>query len=363
MAKSQAVNLPGDAKLAHKNSEPTDQIEAELKRAMTEHFALTFIVKNRAGDIWSTTISSSSLVSDLEDQVREEAQLPPDSIVRLIHQGKILDSERTVASYNLPDGSVLYFSVGKRPPEPVKAAARVQPEDFKSRLIKQVAEMIKTNPEAYIDMLKMNPAFQDTLERNPVLQHALNDSELLQQQVDLASEISTDAVARNLDSMLAHVEALPGGFRALTRTVNEIQDPLLDGLMDNLFNVPVKTNLGERPNKPCENPLPNIGGADIMVLYMQSQFVQVRQAIKGSLDVLRERGVDLVSLPGMEELKELLEMSDDDVRARAASIGKPRFAVQLRQMEESGFSDREANLRELEATGGNVGLAIARLRK
>ena len=140
MAKSQAVNLPGDAKLAHKNSEPTDQIEAELKRAMTEHFALTFIVKNRAGDIWSTTISSSSLVSDLEDQVREEAQLPPDSIVRLIHQGKILDSERTVASYNLPDGSVLYFSVGKRPPEPVKAAAPVQPEDFKSRLIKQVAD-------------------------------------------------------------------------------------------------------------------------------------------------------------------------------------------------------------------------------
>jgi ubiquilin len=38
-----------------------------------------------------------------------------------------------------------------------------------------------------------------------------------------------------------------------------------------------------------------------------------------------------------------------------------RFAVQLRQLNEMGFTNKEANLAALQATNGNVHLAVERL--
>ena len=352
---------------------------------------LFFIVKNKSGDMWAISMDTSCLVSDLESEVMKQAQLPEGSVIRLISQGTILASQRTLQSYDFIDGAIIYFTSTRPTPRTPPKPRQTQPQrsSFES-LMKHVTEAFQQNPEIYVNFMKMNPAFQKAMDKNPMLQHVLDDEGLLREHLSMASGDNFDQLAHSMDSMLASVEALPGGFQAIAKSWNDFQNPILDDLKDQFRGPVAATSIGEKPEKPCENPLPSFSNPglfdqfgfnlfwpqemlprpDVNVgqEFMTRQVTSAIEKIRETLEELKSGfNVDLVEVPGMEELKKLVRMSADEIerqsaKALSASEFRQKFAVQLKQMEAMGFSDRESNLRALEQTDGNVGMAIEWLR-
>lgn len=348
-----------------------------------------FLVKNKSGDMWAISMDTECLVSELEKEVMKQAQIPEGSVIRLISQGTILASDRTLQSYEFIDGTIIYFTATRPAPAPPTKRRTQSQDSGMNGFMKGVFDMFMSNPEMYVNFMKMNPAFKEAMDKNPVLQHVLDDDELMREHLSMATGDNFDQLARSMDSMMATVEALPGGFQALTKSWNEFQNPILDGLRDQFRGPAAATSIGEKPDKPCENPLPNFNNSGMfpfadpfgLSAFLPQDFFQrpdvaarqdlmTRQVTKAILKIretLEELktvfNIDLVEVPGMQDLKKLVEMSSEEIKrqsaeAASASSSRQRFEVQLKQMEAMGFSDREMNLRALEASNGNVGMAI-----
>lgn len=348
-----------------------------------------FIVKNKIGDMWAISMDTECLVSELEKEVMKQAQIPEGSVIRLISQGTILASDRTLQSYGFIDGAIIYFTATRPAPAPPTKRRTQSQDSGMNGFMKGVFDMFMSNPEMYVNFMKMNPAFKEAMDKNPMLQHVLDDDDLMREHLSMATGDNFDQLARSMDSMMTTVEALPGGFQALAKSWNEFQNPILDGLRDQFRGPAAATSIGEKPDKPCEKPLPNFNnsgmfpfadpfglGALLPQDFFQRPDIAARQdlitrqatksilKIRETLDELKTVfNIDLVEVPGMQDLKKLVEMSPEDIKrqsaeAATASSSKQRFEVQLKQMEAMGFSDREMNLRALEASNGNVGMAI-----
>lgn len=342
--------------------------------------------------ICETDITDESTISDLKAVISEFYKAKAVSDLILIFHGEILEDERTLVSYGIKDGSTLYVSAKHTHnyadkdeiEKPNLPKPNTSSDSFtslmQSSIGKSIMNMIQNNPQAYADMLRSNPIFSQIAENNPQLQHILNDSDMLSEQIGMyLNPENQNQTARTMDRMLDAVESMPGGFQALSKQINDLQEPLMDGLMDQIKGSgKTKTNIDSKPlSKPSEEPIPfqnpqQQGFGPFSFFNSNSQSLQwpmndsavggndnaiPREAVdlinKGALICL-SKGLQVEKLPGFSEL---IELCCPHVKKGMTNILQV-YSTQLKMMNEMGFKDNEENIRALIQTNGEVSQAI-----
>ncbi|XP_053991863.1 ubiquilin-1-like [Hylaeus volcanicus] len=88
---------------------------------------------------------------------------------------------------------------------------------------------LMSNPEIFRTLLDSNPQIRQLREQHPELNYLLNDSELLQQSMQAMQNPSLmQEMISNTDRVLNNIDAVPGGFNALRRVYQSIQEPIWD---------------------------------------------------------------------------------------------------------------------------------------
>lgn len=88
---------------------------------------------------------------------------------------------------------------------------------------------LMSNPDILRSILEANPQIRQLREQHPELNHLLNDPELLQQSMRAMQNPGLmQEMINNTDRVLNNIDAIPGGFNALRRVYQSIQEPIWD---------------------------------------------------------------------------------------------------------------------------------------
>lgn len=250
---------------------------------------------------------------------------------------------------------------------------------MQSPIGKYIMNVIQNNPQAYADMLRSNPIFNQIAESNPQLQHVLNDSDMLSEQMNLfLNPENQNQTALTMDRMLDAVESMPGGFQALSKQVNDLQEPLFDGIMEQFKgNGNTKTNIDTKaPLKPSEDPIPfgpyqsqyssQYQNPLFSFLMPNNDFnpppqttsqsipPEALELISNGIEKCRAKGLMIADLPGFKDLADACSAPPVKNTVNYYQL----YAEQLKQMNEMGFNDNEMNIRALIQSNGDIGQAI-----
>mmetsp|Transcript_18631 Transcript_18631/g.71881 ORF Transcript_18631/g.71881 Transcript_18631/m.71881 type:complete len:474 (-) Transcript_18631:64-1485(-) len=279
-------------------------------------------------------------------------------------------------------------------------------------MVQQMNQQLMSNPELLRNVIANNPHMQRMMESNPQLAHIMNDPELLREAMRLSQnpELMRETM-RNADRTMTHIENIPGGFNHLAAQYRDVTEPLTEATQaqaNQMFggqDVPQQQApaVPEGPN-PNNNPLPNpwapgagqggaaggaAGGAPggaaanpfggFMNMFGQqgggmnqmlaSMFQQPQAGANGgNADAGAAGGAGGTAAANpfaafMQGMGGMGGMGAGAAAGGAASNIPPetRFAVQLQQLNDMGFNDQAANIRNLVATGGNVNACVERL--
>ncbi|OUM66808.1 hypothetical protein PIROE2DRAFT_59156 [Piromyces sp. E2] len=92
-------------------------------------------------------------------------------------------------------------------------------------------QSVMSNPEFIRSIYMSNPQFKKVIEKNPEMAQIFNDPEYLKQCMEIARNPEMmNEMLRNQDRAMNNLEAIPGGFQALSSLYNTVQSPLMDSL-------------------------------------------------------------------------------------------------------------------------------------
>lgn len=87
------------------------------------------------------------------------------------------------------------------------------------------------NPDMLLNLMQANPQMRQLMDSNPQLRHVLSDPQILQQTMQAMRDPSHMAtMMRNQDLAMSQIENYPGGFNALRRMYEEVQEPMMEAM-------------------------------------------------------------------------------------------------------------------------------------
>jgi ubiquilin len=119
------------------------------------------------------------------------------------------------------------FGIGV--PNMAQMQQMMQNPDFMREILNNpMVQSMLNNPELLRSIIQSNPQMREILERNPDIAHALNDPAILRQTMEVMRNPGLmQEMMRNTDRAMANLENLPGGFDALRRMYQTVQEPLM----------------------------------------------------------------------------------------------------------------------------------------
>jgi ubiquilin len=261
------------------------------------------------------SVNASLTVKQLKEVVANEFSTSIDQIC-LIYSGKILKDDEDLKKHDIKDGVTIHLvirapksdtttnasasstsveSQGERSiPNPTAAFpfglggfpgmsnlnfANANLTDMQQQLQQQimsnpaqlrqlmespVVQSITSNPDLLRSLLLSNPQIRDLMERNPEISHLLNNPDLLRQTMEFArNPTALQEMMRNHDRALSNLESIPGGFNALQRIYQDVQEPMYTAAQEQFGNNPFAQLLaGNGENTTASrtentDPLPN----------------------------------------------------------------------------------------------------------
>lgn len=286
----------------------------------------------------------------------------------------------------------------------------MDPEVVRQMMDSPFMQSLLDNPDFIRSMVMNNPQIKAIAEQNPEIGHLMSDPSFLRQSMEMMRnpELMRE-MQRNNDRALSNIEAIPGGFNHLRRMYSTIQEPMesamspsgirsseeanerlarqlnVESVPDNSLNTQAlpnpwapqqqttrSSNSSSTPDQSAlgQNPFASLfgGGSSSPFGQQQSQtnsstsvpfwadpnFIQASMRMQQSL---------LSGQPQNNNTSSLFQqmMMGNNTGTQAPTPTEPpevRFRDQLAQLEEMGFSEKNANVRALLATGGNVEAAI-----
>jgi ubiquilin len=143
------------------------------------------------------------------------------------------------------------------------------PQMLNQMLDNPMVQSLMSNPDVIREMMMSNPQMQSLMERNPEIQHMLNNPSLMRETMQLArNPAALQELMRNHDRALSNLESVPGGFNALQRLYQEVEEPMMNATRDQFSQNPFAALAGNNSNTSqsqqagTENtqPLPNPWG-------------------------------------------------------------------------------------------------------
>eukprot|EP00922_Rhytidocystis_sp_ex-Travisia-forbesii_P001580 GHVS01002192.1.p1 GENE.GHVS01002192.1~~GHVS01002192.1.p1 ORF type:complete len:573 (+),score=66.99 GHVS01002192.1:181-1899(+) len=232
---------------------------------------LTIQVKTQSGSVVPVSISPRETVHRLSQILGPLVNIPIHH-QRLVSSGRILQSDRTLESYGITSGKIIYV-LSNAPPATLAPPAAATPStpfvqldgssnfgsqppsmgpagqlgglhelagqqhgltemldnrDLMTQMLNSpLTQNIMDNPQFMRTILESNPQLRELRERNPELNHILNDPQMLRQSLEMMRNPSLlREMMRSTDRAMINIEAIPGGFNALRRMYHSIQEPL-----------------------------------------------------------------------------------------------------------------------------------------
>ena len=265
-------------------------------------------------------------------------------------------------------------------------------------------EAIMQNPDVMRSLFNANPQVKALMESNPEIARALNDPEIMRQSFEAArNPAMMREMMRNTDRAMGNIESIPGGFNALKKLYEEVQEPLWEAQAS--MNTGAMRSSSVQQTAPSSGPLPNpwaptsagpssaglssapppsgpqfdpsamaammqdpgmqqlmagqfgtsrpFGNPDFMRALFDPQAMNAMAGLQGAL-------INGGSAPGGAPLgiSETYSQSFGSFLSAANNNPEVRFKTQLQALRSMGFTDTAANLRALEASGGNINRAI-----
>jgi len=103
------------------------------------------------------------------------------------------------------------------------------PEMTQSIMSSPMMQNLMSNPDFIRNMMDTNPQMRQVLESNPELRNMLDDPETMRRSMEMMRDPNAMRNAmRNQDLALSQIENIPGGFSALRRMYEDVQEPMMD---------------------------------------------------------------------------------------------------------------------------------------
>ena len=223
---------------------------------------MKLIIRNSKEVLGAVEGVSNETISDLKKTISEQFNFPVNGMI-LIFQGRTMEDEFSLNSFNLKEGETIYL-VTKEIRKPVKIP-KPKPFDpsrqMNYQMGKMLLKMVENNPDGYMNLIESNPAFKQAIESNPELKFAMNDPDLMKQQIELMlNPDNADLAARTFDNMLDYIETIPGGFSAIHKAVNSLGDPIMDSIKEQMHQngSDITRTPIEELKAPSVDPLPKL---------------------------------------------------------------------------------------------------------
>lgn len=132
-------------------------------------------------------------------------------------------------------------------------------------LFTSMMDQMMQNPEMLSAMMQMNPAMREMLDNNPQLRHVMEDPAVMRQAMQaMRNPEMMGQMMRNQDLAMSQIENLPGGFNALRRMYEEVQEPMMEAMAQDPSTNNSSSNEGSntnRSNRPTAEAMPNPWGS------------------------------------------------------------------------------------------------------
>lgn len=105
------------------------------------------------------------------------------------------------------------------------------PQMMSDMMNNPMVQSLMGSPDFLRTMMESNPQMRAVMESNPELRQALEDPELMRRSMQMMRDPSAmQNMMRGQDLAMANIENMPGGFNALRRMYEDVQEPMMDAL-------------------------------------------------------------------------------------------------------------------------------------
>ena len=105
------------------------------------------------------------------------------------------------------------------------------PELLNSMMNSPAVQSIMSNPDFMSNMMENNPQMRQVLDSNPELRNILRDPEYMRRSMELMRDPQAmNHMMRNQDLAMSQIENMPGGFNALRRMYEDVQEPFMNAM-------------------------------------------------------------------------------------------------------------------------------------
>lgn len=335
------------------------------------------VLENVQGDIHDIWIKHLSTAGDVRKELGGLISVEPDRIT-IIYQGKVLSPERTLESYDITEGTKLYYSVKQKE---VKTEAKVKPKEdpqestslfgniANNPLMQGMIKSMEENPELAAEFLKNFPGLKNGADKNPEFSHALNDPEQFAELLRMTTTKGNQKQAAiTMDNMLNMVDQYP----SLLHTANRIMNDFSPEEMEDIFGPsPPPTVIPEtKLLTPSEGPLPNSQPSLYLGFTANTQGNERKETeditngmykIQSGVRTAQTRGIQFANV---ERAIALCELEKRRIIARSVPQSfKTQYAKELQYLLNKGFVNQDDNLCAMYLNNGDVHRSIQYLMR
>jgi len=105
------------------------------------------------------------------------------------------------------------------------------PEMMSNIMNSPMVQNLMSNPDFIRSMMETNPQMRQVLESNPELRNLLDDPDFMRRSMEMMRDPGAmQNMMRNQDLAMSQIENIPGGFSALRRMYEDVQEPMMDAM-------------------------------------------------------------------------------------------------------------------------------------
>lgn len=122
---------------------------------------------------------------------------------------------------------------GGQPPDMATFQQQLQqnPQMMSDMLNNPMVQSLLNSPDFMSSMMENNPQMRAVMDSNPELRHALSDPEFMRRSMEMMRDpTAMQNMMRNQDLAMSQIENLPGGYSALRRMYEDVQEPMMDAM-------------------------------------------------------------------------------------------------------------------------------------
>ncbi|KAL3280373.1 hypothetical protein HHI36_017862 [Cryptolaemus montrouzieri] len=371
-----------------------DDDRSDKDREDTEPQQINVTVKTQK-ETQTIQISEDALISSFKETLAPKFNANPENLL-LIFAGKVMKDHLSLKQHNVRDGFTIHLVVKVTPPTQTQSQEVPRLDNSFTNLDQSpifgmggigspLLGPILLDENTVRMILTQIPQIQALVESNPEFNQILNNPELIRQTINMASNPSLmQEIMRQQDRAMSNIESLPGGSQLLEQMFRNVQEPMMNAvdetLRPNQFLPRGNSSTVQQQGTENRNALPNPWNNEPTVTENTSGINQGQPATGQPFltnfiqQILQETEFDQNMFPGQnnnitpdtnyaaqtERLTSLLSRMRESSQQNEG-VYEERYSNELEQLQSMGFENREANLRALILTFGDVTAAVDRL--